>query len=448
MAVVGLLLLAACGSTESDAAGSRSAPTTGGGGFESSNEDPNEDPAADPNEDPNEDPTGGSISDTPVSGNPPVSTGNQPFAVDRIASSPLNVVNSGIGAWQNQVVPSDFPEPLIDLAELRSGGPPPDGIPPIDEPLFLNPDDVDFLADNEPVLALEINGDARAYPVQILTWHEIVNDTVGGIPVSVTYCPLCNSALALDRRVTIDGTDQVLDFGTSGLLLNSSLVMYDRQTETLWSHFTGQAILGQLTGIELEDFALSTVAWSMWRDANPDGLVLSKDTGFDRSYGRNPYPGYDDVDGVPFLFQGEVDGRYTALTRIVGIEGDGEAVGVPLVDLQKAGVLTGEVSETAFVAWWTAGTASALDSSSVADGYDVGATGVFLPEAAGTALTFIAAAEGLFIDDQTGSSWNVLGHAVSGELKGKRLEALSHVDTFWFAWSTFQPDTGLVTAAG
>jgi hypothetical protein len=372
----------------------------------------------------------------------------EPFAVDQIASSPTDVAESGIDAWRNQSIPAGFPEPLIELDEIRSGGPPPDGIPPVDEPRFLNTADVDFLADNEPVLALEIDGDARAYPVQILTWHEIVNDTVGGVPVSVTYCPLCNSALAYDRRVAVDGADQILDFGTSGLLLNSSLVMYDRQTETLWSHFTGQGVFGQLTGIELDDFAVSTVAWRTWRDANPGGLVLSRDTGFERSYGRNPYPGYDDVDGIPFLFQGEVDGRYTALTRILGIERNGAAVGVPLPDLQEQQVIVGELDGASFVAWWTAGTSSALDSREIAEGYDVGATGVFSNEAAGAQLTFTPGDDGQFVDDQTGSTWNVLGQAVGGELEGTRLEALPHVDTFWFAWSTFQPDTALVTAAG
>jgi hypothetical protein len=375
------------------------------------------------------------------------STSGEPFAVDQIASSPTDVSESGIEAWRNQSIPAGFPEPLIDLAEIRSGGPPPDGIPPIDEPRFLNPADVDFLQDNEPVLALEIEGEARAYPVQILTWHEIVNDTVAGVPVSVTYCPLCNSALAYDRRVTVDEADQILDFGTSGLLWNSSLVMYDRQTETLWSHFTGQGVFGQLTGIELDDFPVSTVAWSTWRDANPDGLVLSQDTGFSRSYGSNPYPGYDDVNGIPFLFQGEVDGRYTALTRILGIERNSAAVGVPLPDLQEQQVVVGELDGAAFVAWWTAGTSSALDSRDIAEGYDVGATGVFSNEAAGQQLTFTPGSDGQFVDDQTGSTWNVLGQSVSGELEGTRLEALPHVDTFWFAWSTFQPDTEIVAGS-
>ncbi len=367
-----------------------------------------------------------------------------PFPVEQIQSSPIDVVASALDAWTSGIVPTSFPEPLIETADLRSGGPPPDGIPPVDEPRFLHPGDVDFLADNEPVLALEIDGDARAYPVQVLTWHEIVNDTVGGVPVSVTYCPLCNSALAYDRRVEIDDTDEVLDFGTSGLLFNSSLVMYDRQTQSLWSHFTGQAVMGELTGLELDDFAVATVAWSVWRDAHPDGLVLSRETGFDRQYGRNPYPGYDDVDGVPFLFEGEVDGRYTALTRILGFEADGAVFGVPMTDLQERRVITGALEDSEFVAWWTAGTSSALDSSNVADGYDVGATGLFVAAAEGDALTFRADAD-LFTDDQTGSTWNVLGQAVDGPLKGTQLEPLPHVDTFWFAWSTFHPDTTLVT---
>ena len=371
-------------------------------------------------------------------------TSGEPFAVDQIASSPNNVTESGIDAWQDRNVPAGFPEPLIELDEIRSGGPPPDGIPPVDEPKFLEPAAVDFLRDNEPVLALSIDGEARAYPVQILTWHEIVNDTVGGVPVSVTYCPLCNSALAYDRRVTIDGADEILDFGTSGLLWNSSLVMYDRQTETLWSHFTGEGVFGQLTGIELDDYPVSTVAWSTWRDAYPDGLVLSQDTGFSRSYGSNPYPGYDNVNGVPFLFQGEVDGRYTAMTRILGIERNDHAVGVPLPDLEEQRVITGELDGEPFVAWWAAGTASALDSRDIASGYDVGATGVFFDEVDGNQLTFTPGSDGEFIDDQTGSTWNVLGKSVSGELEGSQLEALPHVDTFWFAWSTFQPDTEIV----
>jgi hypothetical protein len=377
-----------------------------------------------------------------ASGNPSDASqsaqGDGPIVVEQIESTPPDVTVSGLtiaGGGSTEGAPT----PLIDLNELRSGGPPPDGIPSIDEPKFLTPSEVDFLEENEPVLALDIDGDVRAYPVQILTWHEIVNDTVGGVPVSVTYCPLCNSAVAYDRRVD----DQVVEFGTSGMLWNSALVMYDRQTETLWSHFTGEGIVGELTGSQLETFPVATVPWGVWRDANPDGLVLSRDTGFDRSYGRNPYPGYDDVNNQPFLFDGEVDGQYTAMTRIVGIEANEAALGVPLFVLQEEQVVSAEIGGTEIVVLWQSGTASALDAGDVAGGDDIGATGVFIPVVDGQNLTFTPT-EGGFTDDQTGSTWNILGTAVDGELEGSQLESLTHVDTFWFAWSAFQPDTAIV----
>jgi Protein of unknown function (DUF3179) len=381
-------------------------------------------------------------SDPADTSEPTVTTGrSDPFRSDSVPSSPAEITVSGLDMHRDRTVPDGAPAPLVAFDEIRSGGPPPDGIPPIDDPTFLAVGDVDFLADQEPVLALEIDGDARAYPVQIMTWHEIVNDTIGGVPVAVSYCPLCNSAVAYDRRVD----DRVLDFGTSGLLYNSALVMYDRQTETLWSHFTGEGIIGELTGTDLDVFPLATVSWQTFREANPDGVVLSRDTGFNRDYGRNPYPGYDDVDGVPFLFQGEVDGRYTALTRIVGIEAGDAAVGIPLADLREAEVITGSIGGRPLVAWWAPGTASALESERIVDGADVGATGVFVPEVDGTPLTFSAVGDGTFTDAETGSTWSLLGEAIAGDLIGSRLDAYVHVDTFWFAWSTFRPDTDVVT---
>ena len=362
----------------------------------------------------------------------------EPVTVPRIEPSPPDITMSGLSMFRGET-PDGAPAPLIDLAEIRSGGPPPDGIPSIDEPVFVTASDVDFLAENEPVLVVDIDGDVRAYPVQILMWHEIVNDTVGGIPVAVTYCPLCNSALAYDRRID----DRIMEFGTSGLLWNSALVMYDRQTETLWSHFTGEGIVGELTGVELEVFPVATVPWNVWRDANPDGLVLSRDTGFDRDYGRNPYPGYDDVNSQPFLFEGDVDGRYTAMTRIVGIERDGEALGLPLVTLQDQRVVAATLAGTDLVVFWAPGTASALDAGDVAGGDDIGATGVFIPEADEQSLTFTAD-DDRFVDDQTGSVWNLLGRAVDGPLAGSQLEAVPHVDTFWFAWAAFRPDSAVI----
>jgi hypothetical protein len=365
--------------------------------------------------------------------------------VERVEPSPREDVLSGLGTFGDPL--DELPAPTIDLSRLRSGGPPPDGIPSIDEPVFYSAASVDYLSPTSPVLAVEIDGDARAYPLEVVIWHEIVNDTVGGVPVAVQYCPLCNSATVVDRR--IEG--RVLEFGVSGLLLNSSLVMYDRQTETLWSHFAGRPLYGLLGEAELVDYPSTIVGFEAWRAANPDGLVLSRRTGFDRSYGQNPYPGYDDVDSSPFLFEGDVDGRYTPMTRVVGVaagEGTGtdggaaEATAFPLVGLRAAGVMTSTLEGSDIVAFWVSGSSSALDTFDVAAGVDVGATGVFVPEVDGQQLTF-SSIDGVITDDETGSTWDIFGKATAGELTGSQLEQLVHIDTFWFAWITFHPDSAV-----
>ena len=338
-----------------------------------------------------------------------------------------------------------MPPPTIDLSVLRSGGPPPDGIPSIDAPEFHTASTVDYLDDDDPVIALEIDGDARAYPLEILIWHELVNDTVGGVPVSVAYCPLCNSVTVYERE--IDG--RVLDFGVSGLLYNSSLVMYDRQTETLWSHFTGQPLHGALVDSELVSLPATIVGFDTWRREHPDGLVLNRNTGASRNYGVNPYPGYDDVDATPFLFEGDVDGRYTAMTRVVGVETDdgAAAAAFPLLELRTAGVMSTTLGEREVVAFWLPGATSALDTEAVGDGVDVGTTGVFDPELDGRTLTFSSATgeDGtpVIVDAETGSTWSIFGEAVAGELAGRRLDQLVHIDTFWFAWIAFHPDSSV-----
>jgi hypothetical protein len=355
--------------------------------------------------------------------------------VDQVRSPPGEDVPSALFS----MTAGGLPDPLVDPDEVTSGGPPPDGIPSIDDPVFIAAADVDFLADNEAVLALELDGDARAYPVQILMWHEIVNDTVAGEPVTVTYCPLCNTAVVVQR--TVD--DRVLDFGTSGLLYQSALVMYDRQTESLWSHFTGEAIAGVLTGTVLERLPVATVAWGDWLDANPDGLVLSLETGESRSYGVNPYVGYDDVDATPFLFDGEVDDRLPAMERVVGFGLGHEPVAVRHELLLDAGVIEVTLDGEAVVVFAQPGTASALDTGDIVGGRDVGSTGVFRATHDGEILGFERTGGG-FVDDRTGSRWDIFGAAVEGPLAGERLERLAHLDTFWFAWSAFSPDTELV----
>jgi len=365
----------------------------------------------------------------------PATCQTEPAPAERVAPGAREDVVSALNNRRSDT----FPPPLIELSDIRSGGPPPDGIPPLDEPLFVPVCAVDFLADNAPVAVLTVGEEARAYPMQILTWHEIVNDVVDGIPVSVTYCPLCNSAFAFDRRVG----DRLLDFGTSGDLYLSNLVMYDRQTESLWVQFSKQAVVGALTGTTLETFPMKIISWADFREARPDSLVLSQETGFSRSYGRNPYPGYDDINTSPFLFDGENDDRLLAKTRIVGISLNDDSVAIVREDLIELGVMHLEIGGDQVVVLAKAGTASALDAASIDDGRDVGAAAAYEPFADGQQLTFTATADG-FTDTETGSTWNILGESTSGPLSGERLVPIDSDDSFWFAWGTFRPDSRIL----
>lgn len=356
-------------------------------------------------------------------------------ALSAVSSSPRERIISAL----SDPAAGGLPRPLVNPAEILSGGPPPDGIPAIDHPRFERAGGVSWLRDREPVLALTVGTDSRAYPIQVVIWHEIVNDTVGRIPLAVTYCPLCDSAIAVDRRLGA----RTLDFGTSGLLYRSDLVMYDRQTQSLWSPFIGTAIAGVLTGGQLSTLPLAIVSWADWRAAHVDGWVLSRDTGFQRDYGTNPYTGYDDVHSRPFLFRGEIDGRLPPKARLVGIHDGDAAVAVLLNDLRAHHVITTQVAGRPLVVWEQDGTASALDSAMIADGREVGATGVFDSRLDGRVLHFTSAG-GAFRDLETQSSWNVLGQAVAGPLAGHSLVPVAHVDTFWFAWAAFLPRTRIV----
>lgn len=319
---------------------------------------------------------------------------------------------------------------------------PPDSIPPIDDPDFVPIAEADiWLEDREPIIALEIAGTARAYPVQVMTWHEIVNDQVAATPVTVTYCPLCNSAVAFEREV--DG--RVLDFGTSGRLYQSALVMYDRQTESLWTHFTGEAIQGELLGMTLEVIPVQMLSFGEWRALHPDGLVLSRNTGHERPYGENPYPGYDQRGPYGGYFNGDADARLRAIARVVGVEHAGRAVAYPYASLSSggsAGVVHDSVGGREVVVFWKAGVASALDTAAIYRGRDVGSSGVFAPRLDDGRLSFEAGG-GRIIDHETRSEWSLSGRAVSGPLAGEQLRPIPHLDTFWFAWEAYHPETSV-----
>jgi hypothetical protein len=328
------------------------------------------------------------------------------------------------------------PRSLVPLDQIIEGGPPPDGIPPIDHPRFEAARDVRWLASDEPVLALEATGEPRAYPLQILLWHEIVNDTVGGTPVVVTYCPLCNTAITYTR--TVRGV--AVTFGTSGRLYNSDLVMYDRATRSLWVQFSGTAVLGPLIGTELTQVPSGIVSWAEFRAAHPEAKVLSRDTGFDRPYGTTPYVGYDS-NANPFLFRGNADPRLPEIARVVGVQAGGAAKAYPYEALARLGrpaVVDDRLGTMEIAVFFKGGVRSALDQRSVASSRDVGESGVFSRVIRGRPLTF-EARSGRIVDRETGSTWDILGRATAGPLAGERLEPVHKVDTFWFTWSVFIP---------
>ena len=341
--------------------------------------------------------------------------------------------------WQ-----TDFIKHTVPYSEIISGGPPRDGIPPLDDPQFTTPEDAsEWLGDQEPVIALEINGDVRAYPLQILTWHEIVNDVVGGVPISATFCPLCNAAIVFDRRLD----EAVYDFGTSGKLRNSDLIMWDRQTETWWQQFTGEGIVGGLAGKKLTILPASIISFSDFRAASPDGKVLSRDTGFSRPYGQNPYAGYDRADQPPFLFDGDLDGRLLPKERVATVTIGEVDAAFPFSILEKERVVNYTVNGNDLVVFFKSGTTSALDKRSIRGSRDVGATGLFDTHVDGRKLTFRADSD-RFVDNETGSIWNILGQAVEGPLTGKWLTPIVHANHFWFAWGAFKPDTLIYQGIG
>lgn len=335
---------------------------------------------------------------------------------------------------------TDFSRHVVPLSEIVSGGPPKDGIPAIDRPRFERVDRANrWLREREPVLAFEHGGVARAYPLQILVWHEIVNDEVAGLPVAVTFCPLCNTAMVLERR----HRDRVLDFGVSGRLRHSDMVMYDRQTESWWQQATGQGLVGAFAGDTLRMLDAQVVSWGEFRRAFPRGEVLSRETGVERPYGRNPYTGYDAPGGSPIarFFRGRTDDRLPPMERVVAVHHDGETVAYPFSRLHDVQVVNDEVGSTPIVVFWAPGTASALDEAQIAEGRDVGATGVFARRLDGRTLTFGPRAAGRYRDRETGTEWNLLGQGISGPLSGRRLQRMPAGDYFWFAWAVFRPET-------
>src|SRR6266849_7635821 len=287
-------------------------------------------------------------------------------------------IDAGLGTaladptgWRSEWPRTDFSKHAVPFAGIRSGGPPKDGIPAIDTPRFERlaggkPTGWSAsLGDIEPVIALSIGGDARAYPLRVLIWHEIVNDTVGNTPVTVTYCPLCNAALVFERIVD----SRVLDFGTTGKLRHSDLVMYDRQTESWWQQFTGEAIVGTMTGHRLRLIPSRLESFERFRQRVPEGQVLVPSNPNARNYGRNPYVGYDATGQRPFLYDGSLPEGIEPMERVVAVEtAPGRHQAWALALLRRKGTIQSDD----LLIQWLPGQASALDHASIGEGRDVG----------------------------------------------------------------------------
>lgn len=340
------------------------------------------------------------------------------------------------GSWL-----TDFTIATIDLTELKVGIPasdPRDAIPPIDEPNFEPVGESSWLAEREPGAFVEVDGIAKFYPLSIMTRHEIVNDTFGDRPIAVTFCPLCNTALAFDP--VVDG--QRLRLGVSGLLRKSDLVMWDDVTQSLWQQITGEAIVGAMAGRRLTPVSTAIVSWGDFVENHPDGLVMSQDQGFGIPYGINPYVGYSGQ-SRPYgaFFDGDVDPRFPAMERVVGLNLSGNEKAYPFSLLAETRVANDVVGGIPIVVFWGApDTADALDAGSIRDSQGIGTGIAFFATVDGQTLTFIALGADRWQDEQTGSTWNLLGKAVDGPLAGSQLEIAPHRNEFWFAWQGFFPD--------
>ncbi|MGH2455639.1 MAG: DUF3179 domain-containing protein, partial [Candidatus Limnocylindria bacterium] len=314
-----------------------------------------------------------------------------------------------------------------------------DGIPALHQPAVVTAAEVDWIGDDEPVIAVERNGQWRAYPLQVLLWHEVVNDVLGDEPTVVTFCPLCHTAVVFDARV--EGV--ALDFGVSGYLRRSDLVMYDRQTETWWQQATGVGLVGTHAGRHLEILPSSLVAWFEFRSAHPDAGVVDRATGYDRPYGQNPYPGWDRVERNPFFKEAELlaceggDGCLDAKERVAVVSADGETLVFPFRRLAAAGGLVEtEVGGLPVVVWWQPGVRSVLGNELIERGDQVGTAVAFDRRQAGATLSFELRGSTL-VDRNTGSSWNMLGEATAGALAGESLRPLQVDTPYWFGFAAF-----------
>ncbi|PVV26857.1 MAG: hypothetical protein B6D79_04965 [gamma proteobacterium symbiont of Ctena orbiculata] len=278
----------------------------------------------------------------------------------------------------------DVTDALVPIENILPGGPPKDGIPSIDQPKFIPADKVDFLVPEDRVLGLSYNGQIKAYPIAIMNWHEIVNDRFGSQSIAITFCPLCGTGIAFNA----EQNDKQLSFGVSGLLYNSDMLLYDRDTESLWSQIKMQAISGKFKGNRLQPIALRHTSWSDWVERYPRTQVLSEDTGYSRNYRRSPYGDYEKNRAIYFPVEFAAQG-YHPKERVLGVNIGGVSKAYPFTELAKT---SGRINDS-------------VGGQIIKIEYD--------------------------IDHETASAQDSEGTTIPT------------ITVFWFAWYTFHPDTQL-----
>lgn len=341
--------------------------------------------------------------------------------------------------WQ-----TDTTKRVIELEELQVVLPR-RSFPVIDYPAFVGKSEgTEMFYEHEPVISVEIDGRAKAYPLNMLTMHEMTNDTLSGVPILPTYCPLCNASVTYDRR--FDG--RVLEFEVSGMLRRSDMVMFDRQTETWWQQLMGEGLVGEYAGKSLEVIPSLIISVKEFFERYPEGEILSTETGTtsEERYGTNPYVSYDSIGNNPygrFFDEGEVSDRLPAMERVIDIEVNGARKIYPWTAISSAGVVQDRVNDVDVVFFHQSGTVSVMDAAKISESRNIGSVTVFSPILDdGTALTFHRK-RGRIADRDTGSEWDITGHCIEGELKGQQLDIFPYGSHFAFAMLAFYPDVAI-----
>jgi len=340
---------------------------------------------------------------------------------------------------------TDTTKRIIDLSEITVVLPR-NTFPTINYPMFINKKEgLKAFYRHEPVIAVEINKEAKAYPLSILTMHEISNDVVGGVPVLPTYCPLCNSSIVYNRILNHNGQKHLLNFEVSGMLRNSDMIMADKETQTWWQQLTGTGLVGAFANVQLKVVPSMVISVEEFFNSYPKGKILSPKTGTraQDSYGINPYVGYDNLSGKPYdryFDLDKLDSRLAPMERVVDIKGNNGHKIYPFTLIAESGVVNDIYDGDNIVLFYSDETVSVLDKRRIDASKAIGSVTVFSPLIGLKNLHFEKISSA-FMDSQTKSTWDITGRCIKGELKGKQLKPKKHGNHFAFAWLAFYPDS-------